>query len=157
MKHLTLERTFSAPIEKVWDALTNAEKLKQWWCPAHFEASHISVDLKKGGIFGYCFKNLEGQEFWGRGVYQNIEQPRFLSWLDTFTDSNGNPVPASHYGIPGEAIVESLVEFNLTMENGMTTMKMIGENPYDDSMLDSMKEGWNGMFDKLEMHLKQSF
>ena len=154
MKKLTLERSFSAPIEKVWEALTNADKLKKWWCPPNFEATGISVDLKKDGIFGYCFKNSKGQEFWGRGVYQTIEQPKFLSWLDTFTDSKGNPVPSSHYGMPGEEIVESLVEFSITTENGITTMKMVGENPHDDSMLESMTKGWNGMFDKLEVLLK---
>ena len=154
MKKLTLERSFSAPIEKVWEALTNADKLKKWWCPPNFEAPSISVDLKKGGIFGYCFKNSEGQEFWGRGVYQTIKQPKFLSWLDTFTDSKGNPVPSSHYGMSDEEIVESLVEFSTTTENGITTMKMVGENPHDDSMLESMTKGWNGMFDKLEVLLK---
>ncbi len=150
MKTLTLERSFSAPIEKVWEALTHQDQLKKWWCPTGFEASDISVDLKNGGIFRYCFKNPEGQEFWGRGVYQTIEQPKFLSWLDTFTDVKGNPVPSSHYGMPGEEIIESLVEFSLTEENGVTTMKMVGENPHDDSLLESMTEGWNGMFDKLE-------
>jgi len=150
MKNLTLNRSFSAPIEKVWEALTKADELKKWWCPPSFQASHISVDLKEGGIFGYCFKNSEGQEFWGRGVYQTIEQPKFLSWLDTFTDSKGNPVPSSHYGMPGDKIIESLVEFSLTSENGITTMNMVAENPYDDSMLESMTKGWNGMFDNLE-------
>ena len=154
MKKLTLERSFSAPIEKVWEALTNTDKLKKWWCPSDFKASDISVDLKKGGIFGYCFKNSEDQEFWGRGVYQTIEQPKFISWLDTFTDSKGNPVPSSHYGMSGKEIVESLVEFSITTKNGITTMKMVGENPHDDSMLDSMTKGWNGMFDKLEVLLK---
>lgn len=62
-------------------------------------------------------------------MYQTIEQPKFLSWLDTFTDSKGNPVPSSHYRMPGE-------------------------NPYDDSILESMTKGWNGMFDKLEVLLK---
>ena len=154
MKKLTLERHFSAPIEEVWGALTTVDQLKKWWCPTDFNAPYITVDLKKGGIFRYCFKNSEGQEFWGRGVYQTIKQPGFLSWLDTFTDSKGKPVPSSHYGMDGEEIVESLVEFSVTTENGMTTMKMVGENPHDDSMLESMKEGWNGMFDKLEVLLE---
>ncbi len=150
MKKLTLERSFSAPIEEIWEALTNENELRKWWCPPSMEASHISVDLKKGGLFRYCFKGSEGQEFWGRGVYQKIEQPQFLSFLDTFTDSQGNPVPSSHYGMAGEEIIEALAEFTLTEENGITTMKMVGENPHDDSILEDMTRGWNGMFDKLE-------
>ena len=153
MNKLTLKRSFSAPIEKVWEALTNEDKLKKWWSPVDMEASHISVDLKKDGVFRYCHKASDGKEFWGRGVYQIIEQPKFLSFLDTFTDSQGNPVPSSHYGIPGEEIVESLVEFSLTEDNGITAMAMAGDNPHDDSMLEDMKKGWNGMFDKLEVLL----
>ena len=54
----------------------------------------------------------------------------------------------------GEEIIESSVEFSLTVDNGITRMKMVGENPHDDSMLESMTNGWNGMFDKLEVLLK---
>jgi uncharacterized protein YndB with AHSA1/START domain len=154
MKKLTLERSFATPMEKVWEALTNADALKKWWCPPGFEASHISVDLKEGGVFRYCFKGAEGQEFWGRGVFKKIEEPKFLSWLDTFTDAEGNPVASSHYGMAGDEIIESMVEFFLTEENGVTKMKMVGENPHDDSMMESMTQGWNGMFDKLELLLK---
>lgn len=153
MNKLTIERSFSAPIEKVWEALTNVDELKKWWCPSGMEASHISVDLKKGGAFRYCFRAPDGKEFWGRGVYQTIEQPKLLSFLDTFTDSQGNPVPSSHYGMAGEEIIESLVEFSLTANNGITTMKMVGDNPHDDSMLEDMKKSWNGMFDQLEQQL----
>lgn len=154
MKKLTIERSFSAPIEKVWEALTDVDKLKKWWSPTGMEAPYISVDLKKGGVFRYCHKGSDGKEFWGRGVYQTIKQANFLSFLDTFTDSQGNPVPSSHYGMSGEEIIESLVEFSLTVDNGITTMTMIGDNPHDDSMLEDMTNGWNGMFDKLEALLK---
>jgi uncharacterized protein YndB with AHSA1/START domain len=156
MTKLTLERSFSAPIEKVWEALTNEDKLKKWWSPIGMESSYISVDLKKDGVFRYCHKGSDGKEFWGRGIYQTIEQPKFLSWLDTFTDSEGNPVPSSHYGMSGEEIVEALVEFSLTADNGITTMTMVGDNPHDDSILEDMKKGWNGMFDKLEELLKNA-
>lgn len=155
MNKLTLERSFSAPIEKVWEALTTVDKLKKWWSPSNMESSHISVDLKKGGVFGYCHRASDDKEFWGRGIYQTIEQPKFLSWIDTFTDPQGNPVPSSYYGMSGKEIIESLVEFSLTVDNGITTMKMVGDNPYDDSMLEDMKKGWNGMFDKLEVLLKK--
>lgn len=78
----------------------------------------------------------------------------FSNLFDTFTDSDGNPVAPSYYGMPEEKIVESLVEFSLTMENGITTMKMVGDNPHDDSLREDMEKGWNGMFDKLEVLLK---
>lgn len=154
MKNLTLERTFSAPIEKVWEALTSEEKLRKWWAPAGMETSSLSVDFKLGGIFAYCFKAPAGKEFWGRGIYKSVEEPKYLSWLDTFTDPQGNPVAASYYGMPGKEIIETLVEFKLSHANGTTTMTMVAENPYDDTMKEDMTSGWESMFDKLEALLK---
>lgn len=66
MKKMVLERSFSAPQETVWEALTHEDALKKWWCPPGLEASYISVDLRNGGIFRYCFRAPDGKEFWGR-------------------------------------------------------------------------------------------
>lgn len=31
-KILIIERTYEAPIEKVWEAITNKDQMKQWYC-----------------------------------------------------------------------------------------------------------------------------
>ena len=46
--------------------------------------------------------------------------------------------------------MNTLVEFTFTQSGDMTIVKMVGENPYDESMLDNMTTGWNSMFDKLD-------
>jgi uncharacterized protein YndB with AHSA1/START domain len=33
-KKLIIDRTFNAPIDKVWAAFTNPEILAKWWSPA---------------------------------------------------------------------------------------------------------------------------
>jgi len=119
------------------------------------KASAISVDLKKGGLFRYCFKDADGHEFWGRGIYEAINKPTYLSYMDTFTDSDGNPVPPSHFGLPGDQIVETLTEIFLSENNGKTILKLVGDNPFDATMTDEMTKGWNGMFEKLETLLKK--
>ncbi len=149
MKHITITRTFSAPIEKVWDACTNADILKQWWYPPTMTCSHASLDLTEGGIFRYCFRAPDGTEFWGRGVYQTIDKPNLLSYLDTFTDATGAPVPPSHFGMPGDDIIETRAEFHFASQDGKTTIELIGENFFDESMTNDMMQGWNGMFDNL--------
>ena len=154
MKTLNIERIFSAPMEKVWEAFTTAEQLKKWWSPPEMEVANISVDLKKDGLFRYCFKGTDGKEYWGRGRYQTIDKPTYLSYLDTFTDAEGKPVPPSYFGMPGGEILETLVEFSLSEEDGQTKMKMVGENPFDEAMTADMRKGWEGMFDKLEEFLK---
>jgi uncharacterized protein YndB with AHSA1/START domain len=150
MNSLTIERNINAPLEKVWDAFTNPEVLRTWFTPPGMKNAFISADVKEEGLFRYCFKmNDGGAEFWGRGIYKKIEEPTYLSYMDTFTDAEGNPVPPSHFGMPGTEIVETLTEFFFTSNGETTTMKLVAENPFDEKMTGDMTAGWNGMFDSL--------
>jgi uncharacterized protein YndB with AHSA1/START domain len=45
-RSLTLNRTYEAPIEDVWDALTNPERINRWFLP-------ISGDFRLGGNFQF--------------------------------------------------------------------------------------------------------
>jgi len=139
-KKLIIDRTFNAPIDKVWAAFTNPEILAKWWSPAGMMNYHTSTDVREGGEFRYCFES---------SVYQTINEPTYLSYIDNFTDSDGTPVPPAHYGIPGDVPVPTLVEFVFTAKGDKTDMRITGENPYDDSMTENMTQGWNSMFDKL--------
>ncbi len=156
MKKVTIKRTFNASSEKVWDAFTTQAILKKWWSPLGMTSSFLTVDLKVGGLFRFCFKGnngtkIAGKEFWGRGEYSKIEKSTKLSYYDSFSDSDGNPVPPSYYGMTGKDQVEKLlIEFTFTEKNGKTYMECVGENSYDDSMTKEMIQGWNGMFDKLD-------
>lgn len=48
-KSLHLERTYHAPIERVWAAWTEPELLRQWWCPDKTSVVECEVDLMLGG------------------------------------------------------------------------------------------------------------
>ena len=150
MKKLVIKRTFNAPIGRIWAALTTPEILEKWWAPEGMSTSDISVVLKIGGLFRYCFVSSDNKRFWGRGEYQAINDPVYISYFDTFSDERGNSVPPSHYGMPGDEIIEALVEFKLNSHDNVTDMELVGDNYYDDVMTEEMKKGWNGMFDKLE-------
>ena len=92
-KKLIIDRTFNAPIDKVWAAFTNPEILAKWWSPAGMKNYHASTNVRVGGEFRYCFESSEGVRYWGKGVYQTINEPTYLSYIDNFTDSDGTPVP----------------------------------------------------------------
>lgn len=158
MEKITIERTFNAPIEKVFEAFTNPEILRMWWAPKTMSNSFLSADVKEGGLLRYCFKLDDGgEEYWGRGIYVKIENPSYLSYKDCFTDNEGYDVPSSYYGMKdskSEEITETLVEFFFSTDGAMTTVKMVGENPYDEKMASDMIDGWNGMFDNLVKTLK---
>lgn len=152
-KKLIIERIFNAPIGKVWAAFTTPEILAKWWSPAGMTNYYASTDVREGGEFRYCFADSEGEKYWGKGVYKKIVEPTYLAYIDYFTDSDGNPVPPSYYGIPGDESTPTLVEFVFTAKGDITEMKISGEIPYDDSMIENMTQGWNSMFDKLDGRL----
>lgn len=156
MKKLTLTRTFQAPIEEVWRAWTDTELLKKWWAPGGMHCSHMTADVQEGGRFFYCFKMDEDDtEYWGRGTYQTITEPTFLSYLDSFTDEKGTDVPPSHYGMAGDEVVESLVEITFKEDKNGTHVTLAADNPFGAQMTKEMTKGWNDMFDKLAEVMKK--
>ncbi len=46
MKPFEITRVFDAPRERVWQAWTEAERLKKWWGPKGFKVAHCKVDLR---------------------------------------------------------------------------------------------------------------
>ncbi len=150
MKKLVIERKFRSSIDDVWRAFSTADTLKKWWSPKNMTATFISIDFREGGVFRFCFSDESANEFWGRGLYQTMIEPSFFSYLDTFTDPDGNPVPPSYFGMEGDEIVESLVNFEFANDGEFISMKMTMDDSYDQAMTDEMAKGWNEMFDKLE-------
>ncbi|HSX36579.1 MAG TPA: SRPBCC domain-containing protein, partial [Patescibacteria group bacterium] len=49
VKEVTFERTYDAPIQKVWQAWTSPDILKKWWGPNDVSIPECEVDLKVGG------------------------------------------------------------------------------------------------------------
>lgn len=89
-REIAMSRTFNAPRERVFRAYTEAEQLRQWWGPEHFTLPHCTVDLRPGGTWLYCMRSPEGQDYWGKAVYQEIEPPARLVYTDAFADEDGN-------------------------------------------------------------------
>lgn len=58
------ERTYDAPIDDVWDACTNPDRLRRWWVP-------VTGDLRVGGTFE--------QAMMGSGEIVRCEPPHALT------------------------------------------------------------------------------
>ena len=51
IKQLLIERTLKAAPERVFDAFTDPDQLKQWWWPNGFTCPKAEVDLRVGGSY----------------------------------------------------------------------------------------------------------
>jgi uncharacterized protein YndB with AHSA1/START domain len=48
-----LERTYDAPAELIWELLTTAAGLAEWWAPGGFETRVSELELRPGGQLRY--------------------------------------------------------------------------------------------------------
>ncbi len=147
---LEITRLLRAPPEAVWRAWTDPRMIVHWWGPAHFTAPAANLELRVGGKYLYSMRDWSGKDYWSTGVFNEIEEPRRLVLTDSFSDPQGNPVPASYYGMKGEFPMEMNVEvkFDKTEEGTMLTIRQRGFP--DEENLNGARMGWNTSLDKLE-------
>jgi uncharacterized protein YndB with AHSA1/START domain len=120
---ITLHRVFTAPVEKVFKAFTNADAIASWLPPNGFTCKVHAMDVQIGGVYKMTFTNFgtgNGHSFGGE--YLEIIPNEKLQYTDVFDDPNlpgkiittivfkqvvcGTEILATQDGIPGEIPVE---------------------------------------------------
>lgn len=68
---IRFERTLAHPIDEVWSALTESERLADWWPPF---ATDVHVDLREGGTMSFEWPDGPRLEF----RFLRVEPPTLL-------------------------------------------------------------------------------
>ncbi len=84
---LSLVRIINAPPEKVFRAWTEADLLKQWFCPRPWMVASAELDVRPGGSNVIVMRGPEGQEFPNRGVYLEVVKNERLVFTDAYTEA----------------------------------------------------------------------
>ncbi|OJJ15269.1 activator of HSP90 ATPase [marine bacterium AO1-C] len=71
---LSLERTFNAPLQLVWEAWTQSDHIAHWWGPKGMQTTVIEHDFRVGGQWKYSMQMPDGKEFISEGKYLEIEE-----------------------------------------------------------------------------------
>jgi uncharacterized protein YndB with AHSA1/START domain len=133
-------REFDAPLELVFDALTEPEHVRHWFAPFTDEVTECSIDLRVGGSYHIVFVTEDGTECSFRGTYLEVEPPTrtVATWL--------------FEGWPDAQAIETT---ELYETDGVTTMTVTlafrdqaGRNHMTTS------DGQEDSFDKLEDYLR---
>jgi uncharacterized protein YndB with AHSA1/START domain len=137
---LTITREFPASPERVFDALTDAQSLSQWFGPASVTARQVSVDLKPDGAYRLEMHHDDGSVYPLSGSFVEIARPRRLvmTWI---------------WGVGDYGGVETLVSIDLEPTDEGTRLTLTHENLVDDLARERHSEGWQSSFDCLETHL----
>jgi len=157
-KEFLIARTFSAPIDLMWKAWSEPQRIAQWWGPKGCELEVAKLEFRPGGGFHYGMKMPTGQTMWGRFVYREIEKPDRIVFVNSFSDEKGGVTRA-----PFSATwpLEILNKLTFTEQCGKTTLTLRGgslnataeELATFEGMFPSLQQGFGGTFDQLEEHL----
>jgi len=153
---LVIERVFDAPRELVWKAWTEPDRFMRWWGPKDYSCPACQIDFRVGGSWLACMRSSDGTDIWSTGVYREIIPLERIVCTDSFADAEGNVVPASHYGIPGDFPSEMLVTVMLEDSDGKTKMTLRHEGMPGGEMGEGANQGWNESFDKLADELTKA-
>ncbi|QQR86317.1 MAG: SRPBCC domain-containing protein [Flavobacteriales bacterium] len=141
---VTIERSFEAPRDLVWDAFTKAEILDRWWAPKPFASRTKHMTFKVGGSRFYVMVGPDGQEAgWQVQQYTSITPKSNFKYLSAFADKDENlQLPGSNW------------DLNFSAENGRTIVSIVIHNDSLERMERMIemgfKEGFSMGLDQLE-------
>ena len=153
VKEVVFERTYDAPIEKIWQAWTDPEMLKKWWGPNDVTIPECEVDLRVGGKIRIVMQATEAMgEYAGtlwpmEATFTVVEEPTKLTYeAKAWTD-----------GMEETTTIETVQELALTEEDGKTKLYLkaaILKAGSDAGMaVQGMQYGYNQQLDKLAQYL----
>lgn len=81
---LVFERTFDAPREKVWQALTDPELVPHWWGPHGTTTRVTEMDVRAGGKWRFVSSAPDRDDVEFFGEYLELTPPELLRWTFMF-------------------------------------------------------------------------
>jgi len=137
-REIVMTRTFDAPRELVFEAMSKVEHMREWWGPRGFTMPVCEMDFRVGGAYRFVQRGPDGDEYAFRGEFREIAPPERISWTFEFE------------GMPGNVSVDTM---ELTEEDGKTTItstSIFDSVEQRDGMLQSgMESGAAETYDRL--------
>ena len=149
-RRVTLDRTFQAPVEDVWDLWTTKAGIESWWGPEGFAVEVIDLDLRPGGDLLYAMTATapEQVEFM-RKAGMPVRNEHRLTYTEIVP---GRLLAYVHQAdfIPGVApyTVETRVEFDVG-PNGVR-MSLTFDAMHDEHWTQMAVMGWESELGRLE-------
>lgn len=137
---IVFKRTFDAPCEVVFKALTDPSLIPSWWGPRKYETIVDVMEPRAGGRWRYLNRNPEsGEEFGFHGVYHDIVAPERVVQTTEFE------------GFPGPVGLETAT---LEERDGKTYMVAVSLAPSvearDAIVASGMESGARETYDRLD-------
>ena len=142
---LTLDFTFHAPIELVFDTLTQPEHLKHWNCPPNMDVTFAESTLEVGGEYriGMTMREGDGTEMMFIGKYLEINRPDLLSYTQSFSAGHDTPLTP-----------ETTITIKLNQEGSETKLRFNQTGFANKRSFQGARVSWPTIYDKLDAYIQ---
>lgn len=150
-RQLIMTRDFQADPELLFEVWSECKHLKNWWGPKEWPMDECSMDFRVGGEWRYCLRGPnDGDESWGKAIYQEINKPDNIVYKDHFTDTNGNVA---------ENMPNMIISVDFAVHNGKTrqtiTVDFDTDEERDKIVEMGMAEGMDSSLDRMDEYLTE--
>ena len=128
-REILITRTFDAPRDLVFKAMTTPENIRQWYGPRGTVLGECKIDLRVGGAWRFVMRGPDGSQHAFSGVYREIQAPERI--VQTW----------NYESIPGAETVETMTLRDVGGKTQMTTHVQHKSKASRDGHLQSGMEG----------------
>lgn len=147
---MTIQHTFNAPVEKVWNAWAKEESVKRWWGPMGFTCPVAEIDFKEGGVSLVCMRSPDGFEIYNTWTYTKIVPMKRIDFMNHFTDKSRKKIKASDIGMPPAIPFEVPHEITFKdLGNGKTEVTIVESGYGNAQVVEMSKQGMASVLEKL--------
>ena len=138
---LEIKRTFKAPRQKVFEAMTQAELMSQWFSPSKDMSCEAHSDPRKGGDYRIKMTSADGDVYTAYGTYIDFDPFSHISYTWSWEENDTK---------------DTVVTIDLTEADGTTEMSFVHDRFADVETRNKHDEGWAGCLNRLQDFLGET-
>lgn len=150
-----LERTYDAPAELVWELLTTAAGLEEWWAPDGFESRVSELELRPGGQLRYTMTATAPEQV---AFMRNAGMPLSSELCKTFTEA-APPTRLAYLSlidfVPDHEPYDHLTTIDVEPAGGRTNVVMTVDPLHDETWTRQHRAHRGDELDNLEAAIRR--
>ena len=153
---ITIERTFKATVEEVWDMWTTKDGIESWWGPEGFVTEVRKIDLRPGGLLDYNMIAVAPEQIeFLKQAGMSATTPTKVTYTEVVPRRRLSYLSRADF-IPGVEPYDVMTTVELSSEADGVRMVMTIDAMHDEYWTNMAVMGWESELGKLERILEKS-
>ena len=135
-REMRLTRTLNAPVELVWEVITDPKHIAQWWGPDGFNITINKMDVTPGGEWNLVMHGPDGTDYENRIIFKEVVKHKRLVLEYQTTPKHLTTVEFE------EQDEQTLMKWHMTFESKEQLIQLVRDFKVDKG-LEQNVEKWN--------------